>query len=100
MTHSPLETPPLETQTEWEGRTIRLSYRPEYFAGLAHVEIRSEDGEPLPITETGYRSHFFAADDAIGLKDVETLVRGWLNGEARSKGWRDYCDRSRQMTLF
>ncbi|OXT01968.1 hypothetical protein B7H23_03250 [Notoacmeibacter marinus] len=91
---------PQETTIEWEGRSIRLSYQPHYFQEMAHLEIRAADGEPLPMTETGYRSHFFATDEASGMDEVAALVRDWLDEEAQSKRWQDYFARSRQLELF
>jgi len=85
---------------KWDGRTLRLSYSSEYWSGVAHLEIHSEDGEPLPITETGYKSHFFMTDDPPDMEEIITFVTQWLEKEAKSKQWRTYIAQSQQMELF
>lgn len=45
----------------WQGIEIEAIYCPRLFGGIiAHLEIRSIEPPraPLPITETGYLSHF------------------------------------------
>lgn len=43
---------------------IEITLKPDYFKDVAHLEIRSIAPEraPLPITATGYRSHFFCTE--------------------------------------
>ncbi|MFK7875877.1 MAG: hypothetical protein AB8B71_08850 [Paracoccaceae bacterium] len=73
----------------WQGIEIELTYKPEGHGGvIAHLEVRSINPEraPLPITETGYRSHFHP----VGTVEVDegTLVEqvtAWLDEEAKSK---------------
>lgn len=53
----------METQTycfTWQSIEIEAVYRPRYNSIIAHLEIRSINPEraPLPITNTGYLSHF------------------------------------------
>lgn len=49
--------------TDWQGIALSVAYNPASFGGgdytVAHLEVRSIalDKAPLPITETGYRSH-------------------------------------------
>ena len=88
---------------QWEGIEIEARYNPKHFDMIAHLEIRSINPEnaPLPVTGTGYRSHFHprgvveAHDD-----DVIAVVREWLNEEAKSKNWLDQNERFRQADLF
>ena len=54
-------------------------------SGTAHLEIRSENGEPLPITTTGYRSHFFLTDKPPNMEEIIAFVTQWLNKEEKSK---------------
>lgn len=44
----------------WRGIEIEAIYTPLQWKTIAHLEVRSIKPEraPLPITETGYRSHF------------------------------------------
>ena len=86
---------------QWEGRTIRLSYHPRYLKMIDHLEIRSGDGDPLPITETGYKSHFFGPVEPVMSNDevIEMIVR-WLDKEAASPSWQTYLLQSKQLSLF
>lgn len=43
----------------WQGIPIYLKWEPEAHSGIiSHLEIQSENRVPIPITRTGYRSHF------------------------------------------
>ena len=43
---------------------------------------------PLPITETGYRSHFPHPADVEHLGGPVAYVEAWLDAMAQSKAWR------------
>ena len=70
---------------------------------IAHLEVRSIRPEHarLPITETGYRSHFHQPGiiEADG-GDVVAQVIAWLDDEAAKPEWRRYIEASRQGELF
>lgn len=85
----------------WEGREIRLSYTREYFDEMDHLEVRSGDDEPLPITSTGYRSEFFqTSDPEPKMHEIERMVIAWLDSEAAKQPWQDYLLTSQQLSLF
>ena len=88
----------------WEGRDIRLSYTPRWNSIIDHVEIEVDDRTPLPITETGYRSHFFGpVEPPLSLPEVQKMVLDWLDKDATKNAWRDYmrqCDADKQLSLF
>jgi hypothetical protein len=93
---------------DWEGIALSVtfcpdwsaSYREIYGSPMAHLEIRSIDGQPLPVTETGYRSHFINAEliDAEG--GAAAFVRAWLDHEARSPQWKAAKAKQQQLSLF
>lgn len=60
---------------------------------IVHLDIESIHSMrvPLPITDTGYRSHFHPSGtiEARG-GDVATYVTAWLDEEATSSEWRAY----------
>lgn len=86
---------------EWEGRAIRLSYHPRYLSMIDHIEIRSVDGDALPITETGYKSHFFGPfEPQMSNDEVIEMVMRWLDKEAASPAWQSYILSSQQLSLF
>lgn len=91
----------LERTIEWESRTIRLSYQPRYCGVIDFVEIDSNDGEALPITRTGYLSHFFGpVEPQLTIDEVTVMVVRWLDAEARSNEWLAYIEQSKQLSLF
>jgi hypothetical protein len=87
----------------WQGIEIETIYTPCRWGVIAHLEIRSIKPEraPLPITETGYRSHFHPRGtvEANG-GDVRAQVTAWLDEEAVTSAWWRYVEASRQGTLF
>ena len=96
----------MDTQTfrfAWRGIEIKATYTPLKWSVIAHLEIRSVQppGEPLPITTTGYRSHFHRPGtiEALG-GDVIAQVTAWLDEEAAKPEWRAHIERSRQGELF
>lgn len=92
----------------WRGIEIEARYVASYWEEIAHLEIRSikPEREPLPITETGYRSHFHHSG-VIDLHGAEnrgdTLIAhvvDWLDAEADKPAWKDFVEASRQGELF
>jgi len=92
----------------WNNVAIELTYndnwsnviRETYGYSLALLEIHSQDKQPLPITETGYKSHFTPASEIEEFGGAEKYVRHWLDQEAKSKEWKEYVRQSKQLTLF
>lgn len=88
----------------WEGIEIELTHVPEAYGGaIAHLEVRSINPEraPLPIAETGYRSHFHPVGTVeVGEGNLVEQVTAWLDEEAKSKAWKKYVEDSRQYSLF
>lgn len=87
----------------WQGIEIEATYTPLKWGVIAHLEIRSimPERTPLPITETGYRSHFHPVGtvEARG-GDVVAQVIAWLDEEAASPEWKRHIEVSRQGSLF
>ena len=90
----------------WNGINIEIHYDPVYFKlgndyTLSHIDVYSEGERPLPITETGYRSHFFEARELEGYADIWAYVFAWLNQEAETnKNWKIARAKSMQLSLF
>jgi hypothetical protein len=55
-----------------------------------HLEIESITPEraPLPITETGYRSHFTSPDAVAACGGPVAFVEAWLETESQAPDWR------------
>ncbi|MEW7006753.1 hypothetical protein [Lentilitoribacter sp. EG35] len=82
---------------------IEATYSPQKFGVMSHLEIRSihPENAALPITETGYRSHFFHQDSMDFTKnDIVTFIRDWLKIEAQSRHWKKRVIAGGQGELF
>lgn len=88
----------------WQKIEIEARYNPNQWNVIAHLEIETINPEraALPITETGYLSHFHEIGsvecDYDG--DVVMAVTEWLDKEAKSRQWQSYVEKSRQSELF
>lgn len=89
---------------EWRGILIHVRYNPDYTGSdvIAHLEIETEEPvhAPLPMTETGYRSHFHPRGTVEEAGGPSAFVLAWLEHEAGRKGWADVEAAARQYTLF
>ena len=68
---------------------VRQSFPSYAGADRTHLEItvKSPTGAPIPITDTGYRSHFIANDELAAAGGAVAFVTTWLDQEARTKAW-------------
>lgn len=98
-----------ETVTiEWRGITVRVSYAANWLNmaargyDTAHIEVESLAPEraQLPITETGYRSHFTSAETVAAYGGPVAFVHTWLDEEAAKPSWKAHEAAARQLTLF
>ncbi len=87
----------------WRGIEIEARYIPVQYNAIAHLELESVDPvhEPLPMTETGYRSHYhpIGTIEASGY-DVIGFVRAWLDDAAESPKWKQAELARRQGDFF
>jgi hypothetical protein len=69
---------------------------------IAHLEVRSlyPTDAPLPITETGYRSHFIAASAIAAAGGPVAYVDMWLTVDSDAPVWREREQSARQLALF
>lgn len=96
----------------WKKCLINITYYKNRFAGFDHLEIRTEkpggSGSPaIPLTETGYRSHFAPHGEITANGDPVAYVQEALAEAEQSPNWKAYCreqreieEASRQQTLF
>lgn len=84
----------------WEGIEIEVTYAAKSILNRAHLELRVKDKEPIPVTETGYRSEFLEPGlvEEQGGPDAYTLA--WLDYMAKSAEWKAYRETSQQLSLF
>jgi hypothetical protein len=91
----------------WRGIVIEIRYEEQWLGSdgpfsTAHLELHvlSPDKAPLPVTETGYRSHFIAAETVTDGGGPVVFVQAWLDHEAKTEAWKEKEAAARQMTLF
>ena len=83
----------------WSEREIEVSVRADWLnTGHWHIELRC--AERLPVTETGYRSHFVQDGAFSDHDDVRTYVLDWLETAARDPNWTRYVEDRKQLKLF
>lgn len=83
--------------------TIRITHARDYLSsGSDHLEIQSlrPKKAPLPITETGYRSHFIPALELMNAGGPVTFVTAWIEHEAKGKAWTRAVSVKAQGDLF
>jgi hypothetical protein len=89
------------TVVVWRGITIHVRYqaRCHGFRDLHHLDIESVEPARarLPITSTGYKSHFYYGEE---VENVSDAVLGWLEMEAGGAEWAEHQASTRQLTLF
>lgn len=84
---------------EWEGIAASISHTCNWLnTGFDHIEIRT--AERLPITETGYKSHFIQPDELTLFASAIAFVEEWLEEAAHSPAWIRYREERRQLSLF
>ena len=103
---------PTTTRGQWQHVVFRLRHTPDYIIkGTDHLELivltpscrwRAKDKtrEPLPITETGYLSHFAYDKTIPNAKAALAFFLEWINREAKTKRWQTADNKRRQLDLF
>lgn len=87
----------------WRGIAMTATHTPNYVNdGWSHIELRvlRPKGIPVPITDTGYRSHFLDGDDVAAAGGAAAYFRTWLEREARSKAYLKALANWQQLDLF
>ena len=85
----------------YEADWLGLSKEHSPFA-TAHLEIEAvmPARQELPITETGYRSHFEARGVIEQAGGPAAYARAWLDQAAKAPAWKRRQEASRQLCLF
>ena len=88
---------------KWRGIDFQLNWNENWLkSDMAHIEIKCvASGSVLPVTETGYRSHFTSAATVVNQGGPVAYVIAWLEAAAASsRDWQKKEAASRQLTLF
>ncbi|GHF70160.1 hypothetical protein [Seohaeicola zhoushanensis] len=96
-------------RVDWRGIMIEIRYAPNwmdlsevYGYQLAHLEVESIEPARavLPITETGYRSHFIADADIHAAGGPVAFMLDAIEQAASHPAWKRQEDAARQYSLF
>jgi hypothetical protein len=89
---------------QWRDVLLEISYEHDYMgsAPIAHLQIQvlSPKGAIIPVTETGYRSHFISNVYVEGAGGPVAYVREWLDSEAATPAWQRKEQASLQLSLL
>jgi len=94
---------------QWQGYEIEVRFWQDKFKvgrvpenHISHLEIECLEPvrSPLPMTETGYRSHHAPTGDILAYDSAVEFVKAWLEHEAQSKEWKQAQEKAKQLTLF
>ena len=89
-----------ELTLTWRGIAMQITYKQRYADTIAHLEVNTQNKQRLPITETGYRSHFTHAAEIEAYDSPIEYVQAWLEEAAKSKAWKRYETDKDQLKLF
>lgn len=104
---------PREIVTEtivWRGVAISVTYEADWMGrsedpsdyAMAHVTVTvlSPEGAPLPVTETGYRSHFLPPGIVEEAGGPSAFALAWLDNTATGRAWERAHAKWNQRDLF
>lgn len=91
---------PITTMLIWNGIKIMVTDTPNRFGEADPIELHAEDRQRLPVTETGYRSHFCHESQIEPYGSALAFVQAWLDHESMNSEWRAYVEASKQLSLF
>ncbi|HQW94267.1 MAG TPA: hypothetical protein PLU58_00610 [Saprospiraceae bacterium] len=90
----------------WNNREVFIKYKPKTFDAyeriygtpLSHIAIECE--QPLPISDTGFKSYYIANSALLEYGGPLEFVKDWLNEEAEKPAWKAFDAKHRQLSLF
>jgi len=86
----------------WQGIDLEIRYNLSYCAvlegnqAMAHIEVMvlQPEKHPLPITETGYKSHFIHRAIVEEFGGAIEFVLAWLDHESEKPVWNEMQENS------
>ena len=79
----------------WRGIALTITFTLDWLSVADHLEFETDGRVPLPVTETGYRSHFMAKGSIESYGGPVAFVNDWLDSEAKRMRWS-----GAQLSLF
>ena len=98
----PRRTRTTRSALKWREWKLEVRHTPDYLTdGTDHLEItvKAPKGAPIPITETGYRSHFLPPALIEQAGGVAAFITRWLDSEATTKTWSKTEAKWRQLAF-
>jgi hypothetical protein len=91
-----------------DGQEVRINYKPDYIhfpdlnLRVAHIEFLSphEPSRRIPVSETGYRSHFAYMSQIEAAPSLEDYIRAVAQAIMNTKGKRTNDNEDDQLSLF
>jgi hypothetical protein len=82
-----------------EAQKMIVTYMPDWMVDMGHFEFRSPHKPPrrIPVSETGYRSHFAPMDEVKGAASPEDYAREYALSRLRP---RHSTSNDEQLPLF
>lgn len=92
----------------WNGIQIKISHEADWFDDpeenykVSHLQIESVSPAkaPLPMTETGYISHFTPPDDIESAGGPIAYAQAWIEHAAKKPEWKAIAASCNQLSLF
>ena len=84
----------------WRAIGIEITFTLQKFGMADHIELRTGGKAALPVTETGYRSHFTSKVAVESYGGPLDFAKAWIEDEAASPEWQAHQAAHRQMSLF
>lgn len=87
----------------WRDVEMTATHTPDYIsAGWSHLELRviKPKGKPVPITSTGYLSHFLDEDLLKAAGGPAAFFLAWLDRDADTKAYNIALAKWQQLDLF
>jgi len=89
----------MQVTLQWSDFDISIKYALCWLSGpMSHIELHCL--EPLPVTETGYKSIFLAKGILKDEDEVLSFVSTLLDEAAQSDAWQLHMADRRQLKLF
>jgi len=86
---------------DWQGISLSVTFERKWLGNsYSHIEVRSPDSQPIPITETGYRSIFVSPEILSEWGGPLPYVTAMLDAEAKRREWITAQAKQQQLTLF
>lgn len=84
-----------------EAQEMIVEYQPNWMTDVGRFEFRSPHEPPrrIPVSETGYRSHFACMEDVKSASSPQDYARGVVLGFLRSRS-KIRCEDRDQLSLI